>query len=50
MNQLTEAHAAVGLLCIGDALESKAGLHSYAETCQAPSHRFLEISGIGFSH
>ena len=41
MSALSESHEALGLLVIGDALESKSNLHAFAEACPAPSHRFF---------
>lgn len=41
MTSLSESHVGIGLLVLGDALESKSNLHAFAECCQAPSHRFF---------
>lgn len=41
MSALSEAHNAIGLLVLGDALESESALHTFAEACPSPSHRFF---------
>jgi len=41
MSQLEEHHDALGLLAIGDALESHEALHALVETCPSPLHRWF---------